>query len=151
MQTSLLARYFACAAGAEHEEDWMDLALDRLARCVQRGNWTQAGICARRFMTELEAHFAFEELVIARTGFDCDRDHRLHHDEGLEVLERLGRRIADAAKADHPGHRDAILDALQEFRRHAHSHFAHHDAPLWRHAGQLAGIAIDGEASPVLP
>ena len=138
---SVLACYFACAAGVDHEDDWIDDALGRIETQINHREWAMARATCERFAVDIEGHFAFEELVMARTGFGPEREHRLNHAAGLAVINDLIRGL-DAIGAASTADRDttSLLARLREFGLHAKAHAYRHVHSLWRHARRLAGM-----------
>ena len=141
MNESVLACYFACAAGVDHEDDWIDAALARIASQIQRGEWDKATASCDNFVADMEGHFAFEELVIAQTEFAGAGGHRSHHAAGLAIIRQLlGQLPAIAAAAGAGLDTDSLLARLRDFGHHAKAHVARYDQSLCRHAGRLARV-----------
>lgn len=138
---SVLACYFACAAGVDHEDDWIDDALGRIETQINHREWATARATCERFAVDIEGHFAFEELVIARTGFSHAREHRLNHAAGLAIINDLIRGLHSTGTASIPD-RDttSLLAELTDFRLYAKAHADRHDRALCRHAGHLASM-----------
>jgi hemerythrin len=138
---SVLACYFACAAGVDHEGDWIDDALGRIETQINHREWATARATCENFAVDIEGHFAFEELVIARTGFAPAREHRLNHSAGLTVINDLIRGLGAIGAASTPD-RDAtsLLARLRDFGLHAKAHVDRHDRFLCLHAGRVAGM-----------
>jgi hemerythrin len=135
---SVLARYFACAAGVDCEDAWIASGLARIEASISYGDWRQARESCECFLVDMEGHFAFEELVIARIGFRSGNSHRNHHAAGLSVIRDL---LLDLSGADMTGHGDAtrLLAKLIEFGRHVKKHVAQDDQLLCRHAVHVLG------------
>lgn len=142
MEQSVLARYYACAAGADQEDAWIDAALTRLERDIEGSDWRQARADWERFALDVEGHFAFEELVIARTGYTSGHEHARHHGEGLAAVRALLRSVpvTPGPVESQQGIKAALLAAVREFRDHVRVHLERHDYALWRHAGRRAGL-----------
>ena len=138
---SVLACYFACTVAVYHEDDWIDDALGRIETQIKQHEWATARATCDSFAVDIEGHFAFEELVIARTGFAPAREHRLNHADGLTVINDLIRGL-DAIGAASTADRDAtsLLARLHDFGLHAKEHVDRHDYFLWLHARRLAGM-----------
>jgi len=85
-----------------------------------------------------EGHLAFEELVIARTGFRSGNSHRNHHAAGHSVIRDL---LVDLSGTDTTGHGDAtrLLAELLDFSRYMKKHVAHGNQLPCRHAARVSG------------
>ena len=135
---SVLARYYACAAGVDDEDFWIASALARIDQQIIRGEWREAREACACFLVDMEGHFAFEELVIARTGFRRGRSHRSHHAAGLSVIRGL---LRDMSAATDDADATRLRGRLQDFGRHVEEHVAQDDQRLCRHTVRLSGAA----------
>ena len=138
---SVLSQYFACSGDVENEDEWLAENIARLKDEVTRGELERARESCERFRVELEGHFAFEELVIARTGFRSGHRHYAEHSAGLVAINELVRAMHRAA-GDPTRSKDCekLLEQLSTLQHHAEAHLARQDMLLRQHAARTAGL-----------
>lgn len=140
---SVLARYYSCAADVDHEDAWVASALAHIDGKLVRGEWQQALEACASFLTDMEGHFAFEELVISRTEFGRGQAHRNHHAAGLAVIRDMLHEMS-AGKCEEDATR--LRAKLQDFSRHVEQHVAQDDQQLCRHTARLLGAKTAGRS-----
>ena len=136
---SILPRYVACAPEIHLEDERFERAIGALVDRINRGELDRARDLCERFRVDLEAHFAFEELVMARTGCPNAGHHRVDHATELAVLLRLLNELRGTAGPVRKEDREKSLAWLGSLRRQLDAHYRQ-DRTLHHHARRLAGI-----------
>jgi hemerythrin len=108
--------------------------LDSLGTQISRNEFDRAKESGERFRVDLEAHFAFEELAMARTGYPLARVHCAEHAVQLSALTEIVREIRRAASASrHAEDRSRLLADLSRMKDRLEGHIAGLDRALGRH------------------
>jgi hemerythrin len=140
--SSVLLEYFACSGEVAMEDEWIDQTFARLRDEVTRGDLARATKTCERFLVDLEGHFAFEDIVMAQTGFSSGRAHFEAHAAGLTAMGELVLAMHAAADSPDRSARCAkLLDHLSATQRHTHAHIARHDCLLKQHVLRKTGLA----------
>ena len=138
---SVLSRYFACSPVVAQDDEWVEEELARIEAEIRRGELGRAIQTCEHLRVDMEAHFAFEELVMARTGFALQSRHRSDHDAGLSAVTRLLRDIGgEAAQPQREEAGQRLLERVCELQRRVEQHVAAQDCLVRRHTIDAAGL-----------
>jgi hemerythrin len=133
IDTSMFA--FALTDLETHEEHArIRRELDNLGMQISRNEFDRAKESGERLRVDLEAHFAFEELAMARTGYPLARVHCADHAMQLSTLTEIVREIRRAASGPrHAEDRNRLLADLSRMKDQLEGHIASLDRALGRH------------------
>ena len=138
---SVLSTYFSCSGEVELEDEWIGQELDRLGSEVLQGKLDQAAESCQRLLANLEVHFAFEELVMARIAFPWAYGHQADHVELLVGMARLLHAIHGVASDPQNEQRgERLREHLCNIERDLRIHAMRRDRPLRRYVVHTVGM-----------
>jgi hemerythrin len=136
---SIFPFFFTGIEELDDEHGRIVALLDRLSADIGREDFDRALESAELVHVDLDAHFAFEELVMARTEFPAARRHCGHHAAQLSaLLDFLGDLRGVAAAPGRDEDRDRLLGKVTGIKRDLEAHIDGPDLALRRHVVNAA-------------
>ena len=133
---SLFPHYVAGVENLDEEHDRVVALIERLGKDIGCDDFERAIGSADLLQVDLEAYFAFEELVMERTGFPAASAHCAHHSAQLSaLLEFLSDLRTVATGSIRKEDRERLLGTLARIRNQLEAHIAGPDLVLRQHVG----------------